>query len=135
MSLPNVINEINTIKSTYLPLSGGIMIGSIQSATNIGRPSIRYGNPTNATEKGGELWLFSSQHENYKGGALIRCTQSDNSAVTDFWFKSDGYMYARNIQCGEITSTNSSAIARNVNNESLYICAAPDYSEGALLRL
>lgn len=29
MGLPNIINEINTIKSTYLPLSGGIMTGNI----------------------------------------------------------------------------------------------------------
>lgn len=29
MSLPNVISEINTIKSTYLPLSGGSLTGNI----------------------------------------------------------------------------------------------------------
>lgn len=29
MSYPNVIQEVNTIKSTYLPLSGGIMTGNI----------------------------------------------------------------------------------------------------------
>ena len=36
MSLPNVINEINTIKSTYLPKSGGTLTGSITNTHNKG---------------------------------------------------------------------------------------------------
>ena len=35
MGLPNILSEINTIKSTYLPLSGGMITGSI-NVNNVG---------------------------------------------------------------------------------------------------
>lgn len=44
MALPNIINEINTIKSTYLPKSGGTLTGNIAIHTSNADISLAYKN-------------------------------------------------------------------------------------------
>lgn len=91
MALPNIISEINTIKSTYLPLSGGTMTGTIKKngflAQNIVDDNIliiRGG--TDATSA--FLGLCGKNHTNKGMAYLCAC---DGTNTTNFCVHSEGY--------------------------------------------
>lgn len=65
MALPNIINQINTIKSTYLPLSGGNLTGLIRTSHHISKSVDNsyldiYGGTTH--QKGSQLTLHGCEH-------------------------------------------------------------------------
>jgi hypothetical protein len=67
MALPNVINEINTIKSTYLPKSGGTMTGVIRV------PSFAIG------KTGTNDSVHICAGTGYESGSLLRLDGNDHS--------------------------------------------------------
>lgn len=82
MSLPNVINEINTIKSTYLPLSGGSLTGTLVSTTNC----FSKGSSTNhmfevysgtSYKTGGYISLFGETYSTKPGGFELIASSTD----------------------------------------------------------
>lgn len=82
MSYPNVIQEINTIKSTYLPLSGGSLTGTLVSTTNC----FSKGSSTNhmfevfsgtTYKTGGYISLFGETYSTKPGGFELVASSTD----------------------------------------------------------
>lgn len=109
----NKINSWTKISNLtdYLPLTGGVMKGSIQSPVPIivssgGSPALVAENVDN--EYGSQLYMFKSDHSEYKGGFVLR-TQSSSGGGYDLTGKSDGTLTWGNKNI--VTSANL-----NVNN-------------------
>jgi hypothetical protein len=68
-----------------LPLTGGVMTGTISSKMGAGQPALAF----NDGVLGGQLWLFSVSDANYKGGFLLRAKAS-NGTFYDLKGLSDG---------------------------------------------
>lgn len=85
MSYPNVIQEINTIKSSYLPLSGGTLTGLIRTSHHISKSVDNsyldiYGGTTH--QKGSQLTLHGYEHTS---PGLAQITSYDVSGNSCFF--------------------------------------------------
>lgn len=101
MALPNIINEINTIKSTYLPLSGGSLTGTLVSTTN----QFSRGSSTNhmfevysgtSYKTGGYISLFGETYSTKPGGFELIASSTDTgqkrlTGLTDGSLTWNGY--------------------------------------------
>lgn len=70
-----------------LPCSGGKLLGSIRSTTDVNVPVLIAVNSDGAY--GGALWLFSPDNPSYKGGFILRCHTVDGGVI-DLMGKNDG---------------------------------------------
>lgn len=123
MALPNIIqnhnNDINTIKSTYLPLSGGVMTGSITNANNKGLVA------TNSSHMdvgydynqatGGLIALRSVNYTNNPGGFEIFARSSSATKILNG--KTDGTLTWNNSVIH--TDATYSGVSFLKNNETL----------------
>ena len=72
---------VNTKLSKYLPLTGGVITGTIIQNEGTSHPVLQNTN-------GGEIWLFDKNDELYKGGFLVRAR--DDNTVYDLFGRNDG---------------------------------------------
>ena len=119
MALPNIIqnhiNDINVIKSTYLPLSGGQMTGEIIKNDLIARShgatgSTSYRGGANYKE-GGDISIFGNNYENsnYAGSVLLRAWDSEGHCG-DLHLKSDGSL---RLSGKDVLTSNGGTITGN----------------------
>lgn len=93
MGYPNITNEINTIKSTYLPLSGGNMSGSIihQATTAIQRK-----------DDTGALWIHGGVAWG-DGASLELCGKSRTTNTGGFMIQTNDGTTRKNLTGGPNT--------------------------------
>lgn len=72
---------VNTKLSKYLPLTGGVITGTIIQNEGTSHPVLQNTN-------GGEIWLFDKNNELYKGGFIARARDEDT--VYDLLGRNDG---------------------------------------------
>lgn len=121
MGYPNAIQEINTIKSNYLPKSGGIMSGVIRTSSHITKSVDNsyldiYGGTSH--QRGSQLTLFGCEYINNPG--LAQITSYDGNGNYCFFrvfpngkVDTNGNLYhsdtsSRVFFCGGTTTENGS---------------------------
>ena len=85
MGYPNITQEINTIKSTYLPLSGGVMTGNI----TLSKTSTKMWNFSTDKYKGFEI-AVGGQHESTGASLNLYHKDSPTSPGCFFLYAADG---------------------------------------------
>ena len=125
MGLPNIINEINTIKSTYLPKSGGTITGGITFLNNWGDNINEIGGCVSTNNNclrvtggelaydkaGGVIQLFNRLHTANAGGVVIRADNGTTSREINL--KPDG-----TFTWGGSLSVNETIVSVNGNIEA-----------------
>lgn len=117
MSLPNIISEINTIKSTYTPRSGTTMSGTLtfsidnvlKQHDNISTLTIFGGMTAN---EGGNISLYGMSHSSNPGGFTIRA--NDGTTSKQLIAKPDGtFTWGGNNIITSAGGTMSSSLRRD----------------------
>lgn len=106
---PDSNGNITPEQTGCLPLTGNRTVtGTIYSNGNISRPVIAYcanaGNTSGNVTEGGQLWLFSKDDPNYKGGFILRTIDKNSNQVGDLQGTNDGSLLWRGYHVA-ITNT------------------------------
>ena len=78
--------------SGSLPLSGGVMTGTIHTTSGEGKSAIAFRDSSTGAI-GGQLWLFNQASTNYVGGFILRAQK--DSTISDLCGKANGELYWR----------------------------------------
>ena len=144
MALPNVISEINIIKSTYLPKSGGTISGVLYCSNELCGTTtnpdntfdIRAMRDTNGGSVGGSIRLFNKNRSQFPGGFELQArTKSDTSDLYILRGTTDGVLTWNGADV--ITSHGGDMSGRlnyNIAGDAVALCGNDDGTTRLVLR-
>lgn len=139
MSYPNVLEEIEIIKSTYKPSNVVFsnIIGNINKSDNLGRLILRGGTGWGD----GSLIILggNGDDEAYAGKCIIYSFSEDGSNSSISFSHTNG-LIINGDKCvinptGSIISSSSMVLTGNTNTVGRHICSGTTWSKGAFIRL